>query len=163
MPQFQQHHFNIFTRIRKLCHHFFNWRPHKHPLPNPHLKRFHWFLASAKLPSNGSGPLLTNFVRLQITPPTFSISLTKMVFTTPFLACLRPSRRCDFGGDVMLFLRITSFCYPSMRKISSILQRQRCWRHRSLSAHKSRGSAGSVGGYSVQASAPAPSGEPSYV
>ena len=40
-----------------------------------------------------------------------------------------------------------------------ILQRQQCWRHRSLSAQKSWGSAGSVGGVSVQAQAPAQSGE----
>ena len=40
------------------------------------------------------------------------------------------------------------------------LQRQRCWRRRLLSAQKSRGSAGSVGRFSVQAQAPATSDEP---
>ena len=40
------------------------------------------------------------------------------------------------------------------------LQRQRCWRRRLRSAQRSRGSAGSVGRFSVQAQAPATSGEP---
>ena len=40
------------------------------------------------------------------------------------------------------------------------LQRQRCWRRRLRSAQRSRGSAGSVGRFSVQAQTPAKSGEP---
>ena len=95
----------------------------------------------------------TNCVGLQILLSTFPISQTKMMFTTPFLACLRPPRRCN----------LCIFRYPSRRQTSTILQRQRCWCHRSLSTQKSWGSAGSVGGYSVQASAPALSGEQSYV